>query len=345
MKKIGILGHFGFGQEALDGQTVKTHVIADALATCYGESAIDRIDTQGGWRFLLRMPRVLWQLLRRHEHVIMLPAHNGVRIMSPILVLYNLFFRRQLCYVVIGGWLPQFVRRYAFLRFSLRKFDHILVETHHMLHQMEAAGFSNVEVMPNFKPLDIRQAADLPVSYEPPIRLCTFSRVHPEKGIDIAVEAVNACNKRLGSKFFTLDIYGKVQDEPWFSAVMASQDDSVCYRGVAPFHESVAILRGYSLLLFPTVYQGEGFPGTIIDAFSAGLPTVASDMHSCREIIVKGQTGFLFTTGSADALASVLQNIAAEPQKLHQMALACIEEARRYQPQEVIKTLTRCLDS
>ncbi len=36
-KKIGIIGHFGFGKEFLDGQTVKTKTLAKELKNIFGD--------------------------------------------------------------------------------------------------------------------------------------------------------------------------------------------------------------------------------------------------------------------------------------------------------------------
>ena len=44
MKKIGICGSFGGKKGSLDGQTVKTKVIAKELEDIYGEENISKID-------------------------------------------------------------------------------------------------------------------------------------------------------------------------------------------------------------------------------------------------------------------------------------------------------------
>ena len=48
MKKIAVIGHFGFGTESLDGQTVKTKIVTNELQRQLGEEQILRIDTHGG---------------------------------------------------------------------------------------------------------------------------------------------------------------------------------------------------------------------------------------------------------------------------------------------------------
>ena len=43
--KLCICGHFAFGENKLNGQTIKTKVITDALEQKLGEHSIIKIDT------------------------------------------------------------------------------------------------------------------------------------------------------------------------------------------------------------------------------------------------------------------------------------------------------------
>ena len=52
-------------------------------------------------------------------------------------------------------------------------------------------------------------------------------------------------------------------------------------------------LVNYDLMLFPTRYYTEGLPGTIIDAYIANLPVIATEWKHAREFIKDGETGFI----------------------------------------------------
>ena len=45
----------------------------------------------------------------------------------------------------------------------------------------------------------------------------------------------------------------------------------VRYCGIVDYHKNVDVLKKYYLLLFPSVYIAEGFPGTLTDAFFSEL--------------------------------------------------------------------------
>lgn len=100
-------------------------------------------------------------------------------------------------------------------------------------------------------------------SPQEPLKLCTFSRVMKEKGIETAVSAVKAINDKLGKTAFLLDIYGQVEpsQELWFSGLQRKFPGYISYKGMVEFDKSVTVLRNYTALLFPTYYAGEGLQG------------------------------------------------------------------------------------
>ena len=342
MKRLAILGHFALGTEKANGQTIKTKIVGAALQNEFGEGQVCFFDTMGGWKFLMKMPFVMLRILRKHQNVIIMPAYKGVHLIAPLIVLLNLPFQRKLHYVVIGGWLPEYVRKYPVLRLAVKNMDVVYVETRHMVEEMEHEGYKNLRLMPNFKYLKIKEEADLRPMDTPPFRLCTFSRVMKEKGIEDAVFAVRKCNETLGRQVYTLDIHGLIQkgQEQWFEQLMSQQPEEIKYCGITPFDKSTEVLENYFSLLFTTHFQTEGFPGTLIDAMSAGVPPIASDCPSCKELIVHGQTGLIFPMGDVGLLTDWLMQCASNPALINNMRPQCIKKAREYMPENIIKTLS-----
>lgn len=339
MKKAVVLGHFAFGEQKTNGQTIKTKVIANELQRVFGKEEVGLEDTSGRWRFILRLPVVSFKVMRNYQNVIFLPAYKGVRIVIPLLVFLNFFFHRRLHYVVIGGWLPDYAKKYPLLRRSLRKLHGIYVETQQMKEELATFSFSNIVVMPNCKSLPIADSQHLSRCSTPPFHLCTFSRVRKTKGIEEAIEAVNDCNRQSGRELFHLDIYGPVEEKEWFDRLMSNQPKEIRYCGIIPYDSCTDVLGNYFAMLFPTYYPGEGFAGTIIDAFSAGIPVLASDWRSNKEFVEDGITGFLFGAHSTQALIEKLNEIARQPQTIDNMRPSCVKKAAAYQPSVVLQIL------
>jgi glycosyltransferase involved in cell wall biosynthesis len=341
MKKIGVLGHFAIGTNMSDGQTIKTRVVGEELRRIY-QDEVDFIDTYGGWRFLFRLPVVLLQILINYKNIIIMPAHNGIRIISPLLVIGNLFFHRSIHYVVIGGWLAVFAKKYPLFRFFIRQFDGIYVESDTMRRQLQELSFTNAILMPNCKPLHIVTENDIPHSFQSPLKVCTFSRIIKEKGIEDAILAVNECNKKMGRTIYILDIFGQAdrQQEAWFKEMMSQQPDEIQYKGIVPFDKSTETLKDYFALLFPTYYEGECFAGTLIDAMASGIPAIASDWHENANIVINGKTGIIFPVHDLNSLTDILTDLASHPEDTIGMRHSCIQRAKEFLPEKIIKTLT-----
>ena len=341
LNKACVCGHFGFGENLLNGQTVKTKIIMEELKRRLGKDKVMELDTHGGKKKLFSLPFSLFNALKKCENIIILPAQNGIRVIAPLLVLENKIFKRKLQYVVIGGWLPEFLKNRFTLAKQLKKFDNIYVETNAMKKALISQGFANVEVMPNCKQIKILNEDELIYANAEPYRLCTFSRVMKEKGIEDAINAVREINDKYGRNVFSLDIYGQVDagQTIWFDELTASFPDYVKYGGVVPFDKSTDVLKEYYALLFPTYYDGEGFAGTLIDAMAAGVPIVASDWKYNGEIVKNNETGILYPVNNKDELVDKLIYCYENPKMWADMKCKCVKEAKEYTPETVIDIL------
>lgn len=333
-----IIGHFAWGHQRLDGQTIKTHNIYCALKESIGANEVKTVDTYGGVQFLLKLPIILLKVLYTSKNIVILPAQRGIKIISPLLLLYNCIFKRNIHYIVIGGWLSEMASQSKMVKYCIQKFDAIYVETQNMQTALQSLNINNVIIMPNFKNIPIRHSDDIQKQvFVEPYPLCTFSRVSREKGIEIAIEAVKLANIKLGRVAYHLDIYGQIEDEKdWFIPLMSQQPLYIQYKGLVSASDSVNVLSHYFMLLFPTFYAGEGLAGTLIDAMCTGLPVIATDWHNNNEIITHGNNGFLVPIQDCESIAEILCNIALSPHKLLSIRENCIKHATRYLPQNII---------
>lgn len=341
MKMISIIGHFAEGENCLNGQTVKTKTITEELQKQLGREQILKFDTHGGWKVFFKAPYQVFSALRKSNNIIIFPAHNGLRVYAPLLAFFKVFFgKRKLHYVVIGGWLPVFLSGRRFLSSALRRFDGIYTETETMKKALECRGFKNVFVLPNCKKLAVLDEKELVYPSGMPLKLCTFSRVMKEKGIEDAAFAVIKANELLGYTAFTLDIYGQIDanQTEWFEELKNSFPEYVSYGGKVPFDKSVNTLKNYFALLFPTYYDGEGFAGTLIDAFSAGVPVIASDWKYNAEIISE-KVGIVYPAKDRKALVDILMTASHSPEQLTKRKKECLEEAKKYKIEDAVKIL------
>jgi glycosyltransferase involved in cell wall biosynthesis len=338
MNKIGICGHYGEGKSLLNGQTIKTKILTDELARQLDAHSISIVDTHNWKANPFKLFFQCINLIRNSEYIIILPAMKGVKVFVPLFLFSNFLFKRKLHYVVIGGWLPELLKSNRKLKNQLKQFDGIYVETHTMIELLSHMGFKNVFYMPNFKPIKVLTEDEL-MYPKNPYKLCTFSRVMKEKGIEDAINAVKSINEKYNEVLFSLDIYGQIEKgyEKDFGELQQHFPDYISYQGLVDFDKSTNILKNYFSLLFPTYYEGEGFPGTVIDAFSSGLPVIATNWKYNSEVIQHGQTGLIYE-GGVEGLVFTLNEILSIPNEIMLMKRNCIIEAQKYNPESVVGT-------
>ena len=341
MKKVCVVGHFGFGENLLNGQTIKTKTVTTELEKQLGADQVMKIDTHGGAKAL---PKITIQLLngfKKCKNIIIFPAHNGIKVFVPLCNVINKVFHRNLHYVVIGGWLPSFLKDKDRLRESVSQFTGVYVETTTMQNALKEIGITNTYLLKNFKDIKVLSESELKYQHERPYKICTFSRVMKEKGIEDIVNAVIDINTSHNEEVYQLDIYGQVDSEQgeWFDQLSRNFPPYISYKGLVQFDKSVEVLKDYFMLVFPTKFYTEGIPGTIIDAYAAGLPVLSAKWESFDDIVEEGVTGLGYKFGDTDNLTDILVMLLNNKEKVDLMKTSCIKRAYCYTPENVVQIL------
>src|ERR1700723_2028762 len=131
--------------------------------------------------------------------------------------------------------------------------------------------------------------------------LIFLGRIHPDKGVHLAIAVA-----RLSG--LPLLIAGIIQDKEYFRKQVEPYLDEreICY--IFPGDaggKNELFSRARALLHLNTIPERFGL--VLAEANAAGVPVVAMDLGSCREVIADGQTGFLVNgvNEAVEALKSV----------------------------------------
>jgi glycosyltransferase involved in cell wall biosynthesis len=81
-----------------------------------------------------------------------------------------------------------------------------------------------------------------------------------------------------------------------------------------------ALLAAADVLVFPSRF--EGLPGVLIEAEAAGLPIICSDIPNHREVVEEGKNALFFPVDDAQALASQITKLMADPGLRASMSVA-----------------------
>ena len=329
-KPIGIIGHFGGTEVFLDGQTVKTKTLYQELIA----SGIEHIVVADTWLNGSNKAKLLIEAMRcitSCDKVSLIVSRGGLKVFLPKLYWAKRLLKKQVYLDIIGGNTAKLINENPSWLGYLKAFDSIWAETRTTKAELLKLGLSNVEVIPNFKRLDIVNPKA--VKKGSGFRFCMFSRVMPEKGVLDAIEAVAAARQSLNREDLWLDIWGPIavdfKDE--FKR-LCDKNSFVTYRGCVDFGCSAEVLCHEHVLLFPTRWEGEGFPGTIIDAYAAGLPVVASDWNSNAEIVKPMETGLIYPASEIKNLNDAVAWCVGNEGAIAEMANRCVMEANGYLP-------------
>ena len=127
--------------------------------------------------------------------------------------------------------------------------------------------------------------------------LIFLGRIHPDKGVHLAIEVA-----RLSG--LPLLIAGIVQDETYFrEQVKPHLSEQIRYIGAVDVQgKNELFAQARALLHLNTIPERFGL--VLAEANAAGVPVIAMDLGSCREVIEEGVTGFL-VNGAEDAARAV----------------------------------------
>jgi len=338
--KIFICGNFGYKKNIqIGGQHAKTRELKNAIMRKIGKENVSYVDTA----YIRSTPLIVFKKIKENftksHSVIIMPGKNGLKFLLPIYIMLKNKFNTDLRYVVIGGWLSEFlIKGKRYLNFC-KKFNGIYVETELLKNKLLEIGLNNVFVLSNFRRIIF-------VSREPkiakkPVKLVYFSRIDREKGIELAIEAVNRINRNKKEKINIFDIYGPIQPnyQENFMKIIAKCKNYISYKGYLEPNNIHKILSKYDLMILPTFCRTECFPGAIIDSYISGVPVLASNWQYSNEIIKENITGKLFVSQDIKDLTNKLEYLINNPDLIYKMKKNCLEEAKKYDADIVIDSL------
>ena len=155
-----------------------------------------------------------------------------------------------------------------------------------------------IAVKPNF--------VDAPLLPAPRARegMLFVGRLSAEKGVEVLRDAWRGCDG------MQLRVAG-IGPAAW----MLKRRAGVEMLGPQTQVQVQAEMQSATALVLPSIWY-ENFPRTLVEAFAAGLPVIASRIGALAELVDDGQTGLLFEPGDAPGLSRVLRWANAHPREM-----------------------------
>lgn len=346
--KIAVIGDIGQGGPVFNGQTAKTRDYMFYLSKRYGDDAVCSVDTRYWKKKIISKTISLLKAIFNSQILVLILGKNGRRTILPLTLLLRPLTRNKILFSIVGGSLMYEFDSEPKTVGYLKRVDENYVETKKFESFLKNKGITNVRYSPVFsKRKSTTDMTILNSAVKKPFRFCTYSRVCKEKGISHAIDAVNEINKRAGETVCELDIYGVPQDDYKieFETKVRESHGNVYVYPYLDDSNAIETLAKHYMMLFPTYYDGEGFPIAIIECLKSGVPVIASDWHFNSEVILDGETGLIFQLDKQNELVSKIEWAIANPDEVLNMKYKCLERALLFEPNQALSCIYDKIES
>jgi glycosyltransferase involved in cell wall biosynthesis len=151
--------------------------------------------------------------------------------------------------------------------------------------------------------------------------------IHPRKNIISLVKAFSLLKKRGFSEKLVLAgglLFGNT--ELLEALKRLSLNNDVVLAGQVPDDDLPALYSNASVLAYPSLYEGFGFP--VLEGMACGTPVVTSDASSLPE--VAGEAGMLADPNSVEDISEKLSAVLSNPELSSHMRNRGFEQARKF---------------
>jgi|SRR5690625_167186 len=331
-KNILILGYFGHITNQLDGQTIKTRNIYTLLKTKYSNDKVYWFDTQE----LQSRKSSYFKLVRKLlqcDVLVYLPGQNNLKKFGPIIHYLKLIKSFEIIHIAVGGWLYDFLCTNNQYSKYLSEYKAVLIENKPVIENIRH-DFNKINALyiPNFR------IHDFTPSFPPErsssktnLNIVFMARISMAKGIDVLFRIASKIkmNSVINQKI-NIDFFGPIQtnDDKAYLHNQIMQIPFADYKGILSPDEIYLNLSKYDVLILPTRYHGEGFPGSIVDAYISGIPVIVSNWKHLPEFVEHGKTGFIFD--SEEELFEQIITLLSDRHLLSQMKRNAYEKSKEY---------------
>ena len=334
--RLVFIGPMHLGKIPSAGDSMKNQLFLDRFVQVYDK--VYTVDTAGWKRKPWILLKLVFTLLCHPRDKVVISANPGSadRLIS---IIRSLRLKNNVFYWVVGGSFHTMLQdgRFGVETYSFLK--GIFVQGQSMVDALKELGLNNAVYVPNSKLINHfgkKEKKDKEKTH-----FVFLSRIEEYKGCSDIIECVDALNREGYKGRFDVTFYGHLSADTGYSVKfsdMVKMRPEVEYKGVLNLRDEYNYdeLAKYDVMLFPTYWHGEGFPGIVIDAYIASLPIIASDWNLNKDVIEDGETGWIIPVHDKQSLKEKMKYSIDNPGIVERMSLKCKETASKYDSRVVL---------
>jgi glycosyltransferase involved in cell wall biosynthesis len=325
-RKFFFIASYGSKKKHLNGESVKSRDVLSCLKEHYKVTAFN-LDTFKYWntfRFYFSA------FFNRRRYVMICKAPTGAKIILKFLRFIHYPQKQIITYFYGFGLTGEYVGKV--IPDDLEYCHALIVESPEVKQQFPADFHPKIGVFPCLKHI-YPVPNDAPYQHKDVLKLLFFSRVIKSKGV---LEILDATIKANQTKVrFDLSIAGDITTEPETDALIQAAAEKYSFiHFLGPSFtiqgkESYIRFSSYDLHVFPSQFFHECAPGSVIDSFIAGVPTLSSKFHSYENLLNPNFAYFVNKPISSE-LAIALLAIYHDQETLWKKRKLCQQETAKY---------------
>ncbi|HEY3306280.1 MAG TPA: glycosyltransferase family 4 protein [Candidatus Binatia bacterium] len=267
-----------------------------------------------------------------------------------LLAVYKYFFCYRLAVTFRAG--EDLIARYPGLsrlkiRIALKSADRVTTVSNDLCEKLNADyGFSDAVYIPNG--VDVTQLRECALRHPPAgIRDDNFifcGRFTAQKRLAFLIEAFHQCLKRGCEQVLYLVGDGEELDKIKKLVRSLGIEDRVIALGALSHPQTLGVLRHTRCLLLTSSF--EGFPQAAMEAMALAKPVIASDVGGLRDLVMHGDTGYLYPADRQDIFCDCLMKISKNKTQAEEMGARGFQVlSERYPLKAVVQEYLRLYES
>ena len=211
--------------------------------------------------------------------------------------------------------------------------------------QQSPSTINRIKVIPNPISTDVFFPANLAAPKPLEKTILYVGRIHPEKGIDLLIEAFALLTKKLQQ--VKLQIIGPFREEKGgggetYLNSLKSQAIGLPVEICPPIFETNKLVKAYQqadLFCYPSLAEkGESFGVAPLEAMATGLVPVVSNLECFKDFIEAEKTGYFFDHRSCDKaqnLANKLELALTNREQTKHMGEAAVNKSKEFSQENI----------
>lgn len=174
----------------------------------------------------------------------------------------------------------------------------------------------SIEIIPNG--VDVDKFDKIKTEKTDKFKILYVGRLHPQKGLKYLIRAAKKIIQNNPEVEFHLIGSGSLEQELRREVKETGLSDYFKFKGEVFNEDLIREYKSADLFVLPSIYEGQ--PLTLLEAWAAKLPVVATDVGGNKDFIQEGVNGYLVEPRNPEKLAEAITE-AMENEDLGEMGL------------------------